>query len=163
VIATLLAVVGLLLLTIIGALVAVLWSRREFKRAPDTFPAKVRVIAGVVAGLGDQWPRRPRRARWVHDVLVMRRGLAWVRIDALGVARATGSLTAVDPHRVRGLGAQPIALTLGLDGGTSVQLAAPRDARNIMVGPFVGVLLVEDSKTPFASTRRKKSWPKSTS
>jgi len=153
------AVLGVPLWMVAGALSATLWSRREFKRAPGVFPAKLRVIAGEVAGLRDRWPRRTRYARWVHDVLVIERGLARLRFSAVGVEQATGSLTALDPDLVRGLGAQPIALSLGLAGGTSVQLAAPVGAGDTMVDPFVGILL-EDSKHTLATPRRRSSWPR---
>jgi hypothetical protein len=136
-----LAALGIPLWMVAGALFATLWSRREFKRAPGVFSAKLRLVSGEVAGLTAAWPRRPLFARWVHDVLVIHRGLALVRSNALGVGRATGSLVAGDPDEVRGLGEEPVLLTLILDGGASVQLAAPSDDRDAMVGPFVGALL----------------------
>jgi hypothetical protein len=80
-------------------------------------------------------------ARWVHYVLVIHRGLALGRSNARGVGRATGSLVAGHPDEVRELGEEPLLLTLILDGGASVQLAAPSDDRDAMVGPFVGALL----------------------
>jgi len=143
----LLAVLGIPLWIIVGALMATLWSRHEFKQAQGVFRAKLRILNGEVAGVKDRWPRRPLFARWVHDVLVIHRGLALVRSGAHGVARAEGSLTAGDSDSVRGLGTEPLAMTLVLDSGACVQLAAPADERDVMVGPFVGVGLVADSKS----------------
>jgi len=112
-----LAALGIGVWMVAGALSATLWSRREFKRAPDVFAAKLRLVSGEVAGLKASWPRRPSFARWVHDLLVIHRGLALVRSDALGVGQATGSLVAGDPEEIRRLGKEPVLLTLILDGG----------------------------------------------
>jgi hypothetical protein len=137
----LLAALGIPLWIVAGALIATLLSRRQFKRAPGAFPAKLRIVSGDVPGLKDSWPRRPLLARWTHDVLVVQRGLALVRCDVLGVTQATGSLTTGDPDAIRGLGAEPLLLTVVLDHGASVELAAPADAKSPIVGPFAGVLL----------------------
>jgi hypothetical protein len=55
----LLAALGVPLWLLIGALGASLWSRRTFKRAAGTFPAKARARAGAQAGVNTPWPRRP--------------------------------------------------------------------------------------------------------
>ena len=96
-----------------------------------------------MGGLKQSWPRRPLVARWVHDVLVIHRGLALVRTDLLGVSRAIGTIEAADAKRLRRLGANPCTLTLVLDGGASVQLGASADDRDTMVGPFAAVLFIQ--------------------
>jgi len=101
------------------------------------------VLAGDVAGLKGSWPRRPLLARWVHDVLVVHRALALARSSAIGVARATGSVTVGRKDAVAGLHSDTCVLTLVLDNGASVQLAAPVKDRSIMVGPFAAVLFVD--------------------
>ena len=141
-----LATIGIALWTVAGALMAARSSRRAFARQPGAFRAKLRVVSGQAPGVKDTWPRRQVVGRWVHDVLVIHRGLARARSGALGVASATGSLTTA-PVGVRGLGARPLAMTLVLDSGACVQLAAPTDARDTMVGPFIAVLAAEDSKS----------------
>jgi hypothetical protein len=85
-----LAALGIPLWMVAGARIATLRSRREFKRAPDVFAAKLRLVSGEMTGLKASWPRRPLYARWVHDVLLIHRGLALVRSGALGVGQATG-------------------------------------------------------------------------
>jgi hypothetical protein len=62
------------------------------------------------------------------------------------VARATGSLTVDGTDAVSGLDPDPYVLTLVLDSGASMQLAAPAKDRDIMVGPFATVLLVDDGE-----------------
>ena len=74
--------------------------------------------------------------------------MALVRSDALGVTQATGSLTTGDPDAIHGLGAEPLMLTVVLDNGASVELAAPADAKSTIVGPFAGVLLGVRSDKP---------------
>ena len=137
-----LAALGIPLWVVAGALVAALWCRREFKRGPETFRARTRIVTGEVAGIKESWSRR-LYARWVHDVVVVHRGLALVRRNELGVARATGPLTMGDPAEIRGLGAHPVVLTLILDSGAAVQLAAAADHRGTMVGPFTAALFVD--------------------
>ena len=139
----LLAAVGVPLWIVVGFLTGALWSRRRFKRAPGAFAAKLCLTSGAVSGLKQSWPRRPLVARWVHDVLVIHRGLALVRTDLLGVSRAIGTIEAADAKRLRRLGADPCTLTLVLDSGASVQLGASADDRDTMVGPFAAVLFIQ--------------------
>ena len=137
----LLAALGVPLWLIIGALTAGLLSRRAFKRSPGVFPAKLRVTAGASSGTGPSWPRMPVYARWVHDVLLVHQGIALVRSRALPVASVTGPITTASPDDVKKLGPRPMLLALVVDDGSTVELAAPDDARDAMVGPFCGVLV----------------------
>jgi hypothetical protein len=137
----LLAALGVPLWLVIGALAASLWSRRTFKRAPGTFPAKVRVSAGAPAGVDARWPRRPFYVRWVHDVVLVHHGLALVRTDALPVANVTGPLIEGEPAEITRLGPSPIVLTLHLDDGTTTELAGRTEDRDLLVGPYAAVVL----------------------
>ena len=139
----LVAAVGVPLWILAGCLVGARWSRRRFKREPGAFAAKLRIASGEVDGLKQSWPHRAFVACWTHDVLVIHRGLALVRTDLLGVSRAIGSIEAADAKRLRCLRADPCTLTLVLDSGASVQLAASADDRDTMVGPFAAVLFVQ--------------------
>ena len=98
-----LAALGVPLWLVVGALAAGIWSRRSFKHAPGVFPAKVRVTAGEVPGLETSWPRRCVYARWVHDVLLVPRGIALVRNAAFGVAQVTGPVRSGEPRSISGL------------------------------------------------------------
>ena len=139
----LLAALGVPLCIVAGVLMGALWSRRRFQRGPGAFAAKLRLASGEVDGLKQTWPRRPVVARWAHDVLVIHRGLALVRTDLLGVSRAVGSIGAADAKPLRHLGADPCTLTLVLDSGASVQLAASANHRGTMVGPFAAALFMQ--------------------
>jgi hypothetical protein len=137
----LLAALGVPLWLVVGALAAGLWSRRAFKQAPGVFPAKLRVTAGEEPGMETSWPRRPAYARWVHDVLLVHQGLALVRNRALPVASVTGPLLSVRTGEITKLGPSPVVLALTLDSGAMAELASPSDERDVMVGPYAGVLL----------------------
>ena len=52
-------------------------------------------------------------------------------------------MEAADAKPLRRLGADPCTLTLVLDSGASVQLAASASHRSTMVGPFAAVLFIQ--------------------
>jgi hypothetical protein len=131
----LLAALGIPLWMIAGMLVGTLLSRRAFKRIPGVFPAKLRTVSGEVAHLKSTWPRRLSYVIWVHDVLLVQRGVALLRTSALPVARATGSI--LISEEISGLGERPPTMTISLDNGAEVELASRADARDTMVGPFI--------------------------
>jgi hypothetical protein len=128
-----LAALGIPIWLVLGGLAASLMARRSFKRRAGVFPAKLRLVSGEVATLKDSWPRRPGYARWVHDVLLVQHGVALQRTEALGVTSASSSRSAND---IRGLGDDPLVVTLELDSGASVELAASSEFRTVVVGPF---------------------------
>jgi hypothetical protein len=130
-----LAALGIPIWLVLGGLAATLMSRRSLKRRDGVFPAKLRVVSGEVSTLKDSWPRRPAYARWVHDVLLVQHGLALVRTEAYPVAALSVSSTSQDDE-IRGIGDAPIVMTLELDSGSSIELAAPSNVRNTVIGPF---------------------------
>jgi hypothetical protein len=137
----LLAALGVPLWFLVGVLAAGLWSRRAFKRLPGVFPAKVRAVAGDVPGIKASWPRSTVYARWVHDVLLVHRGLALVRNSALPVASADGPLVDGEPEETTGLGPAPVVLVVTVDGGAKVAVAGRSQDRDAVVGPYAAVLL----------------------
>ena len=137
----LLAALGVPVWIVVGVLAAGLWSRRAFKRSAGAFPAKLRAVAGEVPGGKTSWPRSAAHARWVHDVLLVHRGFALVRSEALPVESAAGSLVKGDPGEITGLGRSPVVLALTLDGGATLELAGPSQDSDAVVGPYAGVLL----------------------
>jgi hypothetical protein len=128
----LLAALGIPLWMVLGALGASLLSRRSFKRRPGVFPAKLRVVTDD-ATTPTTWPRRLAYAQWVHDVLLVQKGLALLRTEALPVA-ATGSSTKLTDE-IRGLGNAPIVTTIVLDDGSSVDLATSSERHQENVVP----------------------------
>jgi hypothetical protein len=137
----LLAALGVPLWLVLGALGAGLLSRRAFTRAPGVFRAKLRATAGTSPGFGPSWPRQPVYARWVHDVLLVHQGLALVRNRALPVAQVPGPLVPAGPSEVKRLGPAPVTLSVVLDNGAVLQVAAAPEAREDLGGPFATVVV----------------------
>lgn len=110
----LLAVLGVPIWLVAGALGAALWSRRSFARQPGVIRAK------ICPTTHETWPRRAVHVRVVHDVLLVNSGLARVRTEAHGIREA--SVDDVPPDSVPGL-AHPVVLSLTPDSGPPVRLA----------------------------------------
>jgi hypothetical protein len=68
-----------------------------------------------------RWPRTMRYGCWVHDVLLVRRGLTLARREAPAVSHVTGPVVSMT---VKGLGERPVWLRLHLDEWRLVDLAA---------------------------------------
>jgi len=71
----LLAILGVPIWLIVGALIAIWQIRRTIKRQPGVFEVSVRT-AGA-----DKWPRLPSCARVIRDVLVLNSGVALLRTE----------------------------------------------------------------------------------
>ncbi len=110
----LLALVGVPIWLVVGALGAALWSRRSSSRQPGVFRATARPATGP------SWPRHSVYVRVAHDVLVVTSRLAPTRTAVHGVRRA--SVEAVQPDSIAGM-RRTAALRLGLDRGGSLVLA----------------------------------------
>lgn len=71
----LLAILGVPIWLIVGALIAAWQIRRTVKRQPGVFEVSVRT------GGADKWPRQLSYARVIRDVLVLNRGVALLRAE----------------------------------------------------------------------------------
>jgi len=71
----LLAILGVPIWLIVGALGGAVWSRRRFRSQPGVFPIMVRTEGK------DSWPRVVSHGRLIRDILVVNRGLALVRTE----------------------------------------------------------------------------------
>ncbi len=79
----LLAVLGVPIWLVVGALAGALLSRRRFQAQPGVFRLKER-------GAGqDKWPRRTAYGRVIHSVLIVNKGLALARTTFRGVRSVT--------------------------------------------------------------------------
>src|SRR5690348_16245095 len=98
----------------VGVLVWAGWlawrAHREFATEPGTFRCRVRVRSAALPGFSARWSRRRCHARWVHDVLVIRRGILVPQVYPLPVHVAEGELVELDPLRVRRLGPVPVSV-----------------------------------------------------
>lgn len=109
----LLALLGIPIWLIVGMLVGIMLTRRAFKQQPGIFAVAVREENA------DKWPRQPTYGRLVHDVLVLNRGAAFLRVEIHAIA-------AVEQLDI-GDGPKSPAPALGrlvtLDDGTRLELA----------------------------------------
>jgi hypothetical protein len=118
----LLALLGIPIWLIVGMLVGIVLTRRAFKQQPGIFAVAVRKDGG------DKWPRQPTYGRLVHDVLVLNRGAAFLRVEIHAIA-------AVEQLDI-GEGPKSPAAAVGrlvtLDDGTRLELAlADADATRL--------------------------------
>ena len=108
----LLAILGVPIWLIVGALTATIVSRRRFKAQPGVFRLKLRDPDQ------ERWPRRSAYGRVIHDVLVINSGVALVHTTVRGVDR-------VRDHQLRA----PIA---GLDEAETFELTFDDESRTLV-------------------------------
>jgi hypothetical protein len=136
---------GLLGTILVGSLVAMLVTAastyRRFRSSPGTFRCTLRAPLDLVGRLPTDWRHGPAHARWVHDVLLVRRGLLGQRVMAMPVRIPDDVIRPAVKGEVRGLGPEPLVLGLKLDGGELVEVAAPVEARTRLVGPFLAAAI----------------------
>lgn len=120
----LLAILGVPIWLVVGALTGALLLRRRNRSRPGVVRMKLRPVDA------DRWPRRASYGRLVRDVLVLHTGLALLRSDVQGVAEAfeRADLGPVPPF------ALPRVSQLTFDDGSTVLLAVDgADARTLSV------------------------------
>ena len=116
-----LAILGVPLWLILGALGGTLWSRRRFRALPGVFPLATREPGKA------KWPRMPAYGRVISDVIVVNRGVALQRTDVHRFL-AVHDLELSTTSQPRGL-EDPVGRIVDLDDGTTIELAiSARDA-----------------------------------
>lgn len=130
-----LALLGVPVWLVVGGLAVMLWSRSRFKKQDGVFATKLRLKPGSAPGVGKKWPPMSSFAMWVHDVLMVHKGLGLMNTSPLGVAGAEGSAD-VDPEEVKRLGENPVILRFQLDNGAVLQMAASGAVLELAQGPF---------------------------
>jgi hypothetical protein len=130
--------------------------RRRFQRAGDAFRCRLRTngyTSAVWPRLRQRWSRR-MWARWVGDVLVVRRGPVLARTVLLRAHRSPTDVYAVPTQDVRGLGPDPIAIDLKAWDESRIEVAADQGHRLSLVGPFLAAAV---SALPTAPAPRSRS------
>lgn len=118
----LLAILGVPIWLVLGALGGALIHRRRIRSMPGVVRMKIRSVDA------DRWRRRTSYGRAVHDVLVLHTGLALLRCDIRGVAQAfeRTDLGPVPPFTL------PRVSELTFDDGSGALLAVDgADARTL--------------------------------
>ena len=127
----LLALLGIPIWLILGALAAAFFSRRNFKAKPGVFPLRVREIE---AGEPGKWSGK-LHARWVHDVLLANKGLGLNLTAAYPVA-STATADPPEPSECKGFGDDLVGLTVQTDSGTTYELGTARENVKLLHQPF---------------------------
>lgn len=127
----LLAILGVPIWLVLGALGGSLLSRRNFQSNPEVFATRVRKFE---AGMPNKWSGK-LHARWVHDVLLANKGLALVHTDAYPIV-SVGPAPAPDPGECKGLGDAPVAMTVTTDEGAVYEIAAAGENAELLALPF---------------------------
>jgi hypothetical protein len=148
---------GAPLCLLVGVAVEAARVRRSFGRNPDVFRCKLRAPGNPSAGLRRRWDRAPRRAVWVHDVLLVQHGALRQHIVALPARLPDEVLHPLPIGEVTGLGSDPQVLPLQLDDGRVVEVAVPAEARPLVVGPFLAAAIPGLPKAP-AERRPGRPW-----
>jgi hypothetical protein len=112
-----LALLGVPIWLVVGALIGAMFSRHQFRSQPEVFPLLFR------AADAEKWPRGLAYGRYVHNVLIVNHGLAQIRtavhvvehIEHLDLGEA--AFKHVD---------DPIGFIVRLDDGADYELAIER-------------------------------------
>lgn len=126
-----LAILGVPIWLIVGALIAGSASRRRFKQSPGVFPLRMRTVASE----DDKWSGK-QHARWIHDVVLVNKGFAKVRTVPHGIKQMTGAPKVVDPASVKGLGDEPMSLVFVLDDESEVEIVVAASDLALAKGPY---------------------------
>src|SRR3954454_21176386 len=128
----LLALLGVNLIVVAVLLVSVLTRKRWVKRQSGAFRGVIRVSSGEVEGLRSKWGRG--YGRWVGDVLVWTKAPLLFRNEIV-VADGFDQQRPASAGEVKRLGEHPILMRLSV-GIATVDVAAPDDASELVLGPF---------------------------
>jgi hypothetical protein len=128
---------AVLIVTLLLA-VAARQHRRAIRRDEGVFACKLRTSSGAVPGLRSTFPQAAWYATWVRDVLLIRSGFALSRVRPFEVVTAGYRLYDGDPADAPRLGAYPLVLSVRLEDGARIDVAAARRDREKLMQPFIG-------------------------
>jgi hypothetical protein len=117
---------------------------RRFRNADGAFLCKARLCDGRSV----HWPRLRRRwmrrwvwARWVDDVLVVRRGRVVLRRVELPARILDDGVRVLSESDAPRCGYRPIAVELEVADGSRIEVVASEYARHSLVGPYLAAAL----------------------
>jgi hypothetical protein len=144
----LLAALGVPPLLVAGMLLAVLLTRRRITHGPGVFKARVKTEEGSLPGLKEKWSAV--HAVWVHDVLLLFKGLSRARVQPLPVMAIVQGPQPI-ASQVKGLGEAPQAMRLRLDNGAEVTVAASAASEAALLPAPAKERLIRGAATDAAS------------
>jgi hypothetical protein len=110
---------------VVGVLAAVLWNRRHFKQQPGVFPATLKLESGSFHGLSEKGS--PTFCVWVHDVLLVHKGLGLITTMPVPVEGA---------EERKHFGDKTMYLRFRLDDGSIMQMSGFGEHETLAQGPF---------------------------
>ena len=110
---------------VVGVLAALFWNRYHFKKQPGVFPAKLRLESGSFHGLSEK--STPTFCVWVHDVLLVHKGLSLISTLPVPVAAS---------EERKHLGDKTMYLRFRLDDGSIMQMSGFGEDEALAQGPF---------------------------
>ena len=108
---------------LIGGLILIFWNSKRVKKQPGSFPVKIRLEADPDSDEKTKWARGVSYAQWIHDVLIVRKGLGLMLTVPYGIKGVDVSPQDADPEKVKGLGDQPVLIRALLDDDTILEVA----------------------------------------
>jgi hypothetical protein len=122
-------------------LVTMLDRARRQRRGPDVFRCRTRRPDPRDRGAETYGRSRLGWASWAHGVLLLHVGHLG-RVDAFPVRFPEGTVRRISRETAKGLGPAPVMVLLRLDDGGLVELAARREARELVAGPFLAACVL---------------------
>jgi hypothetical protein len=153
---TVLLIAGLVLLDV--GIVAARRSRNRFIRADDAFPCRFRAgscLSVIWPSLARHCTRRwsrPMWAKWVDDVLIVRRGPLLPRTISARAQVCWAGVYSVSPDEHEGFGRRPVAVTLRLSDDSVVEVVTAGYGRLALVGPYLAAAINDLPDTRFRHT-----------
>ena len=117
-----LALLGVPIWLVAGALIGAMASRHRFRSQEDVFPLMFRAAGD------DKWPRGLSYGRYVHNVLIVNHGLAQIR-TSIHVVEHVEPLEPGDTKHIT----DPVAFTIRLDDGNEFEIAVDRGSKPVPV------------------------------
>jgi hypothetical protein len=130
----LLAVLGVDLIVIVVLLGAVLSRRRWVSHQSGAFKGASRVVKGEVPGLSAKW--KQGYGRWVGETFVWTKAPLLFRNEVVAVSGPAGEVRRAKPGEMNRLGSEPVVVSLQTEGAARLEIAAPKESRGRLLGPF---------------------------
>jgi hypothetical protein len=126
-----LAILGIPIWLLLGALAGAFASRRHFQRSPGVFALRMREVSAEKQKWGGK-----ASARWIHDVLLVNKGIAQARTVPIAVESLVSGPEPADASTIKGLGDQPVAFVVAIDDGPRLEIATATELALVATSPF---------------------------
>ena len=126
-----LAILGIPIWLLLGALAGALASRRHFQRSPGVFALRMREVS-----VDEQKWGGKAHARWIHDVLLVNKGIALARTVPIAVESLVSAPEPANASTIKGFGDQPVAFVVAVDDGPRLEIATAADTALVATSPF---------------------------